>query len=490
MNSVRIAEKSRISTSCAPIGLIGALVGALVALTTTTGIGLGNSWFDEQRILLTPVLFAVAAYSVVLRWRESLPTSLELAVLGLAVIGVVSSLLASRPSVALFELSVLMLVAVTVAAASPANAVAVRAAASVFAVVVAASYVTGVVANIVSAWLVQMPIGRDTFLVGFSNPRFPAQLQALTIPLLPLAMLAIRHRGGRVAFGLVFALWWMCVIGSGSRTAWLALTVAALTLAFVGPSGRRWLMIQAAFAAAGALLYVFIFHVVAPWAGAQTALETGRLTDSASISARIELARIALGMVTSNPLLGVGPMHFAYVDNGLGAHPHNFLLQIAAEWGVPVLLIVVALLGALYWRTWQAARRVASDADGGLPAASLLAALTAWMVGIQFDGYMVIPTSQIASMVVLMLCVALVRHDRARLASDAVPAGNGRGPLAWTTTATAMLACVVLLALPLTPFGNPTQRETQWRQENPTAPFWPRFWQQGWIGPQADPTAR
>ncbi len=490
MNSVHIPETAHISNRFAPNRLVGALVGALVAVTTTTGIGVGSSWFDEQRILLTPTLLAVAAYSVALRWRDSLPQPLGLAFLGLAVMGVASSLLASRPSIALFELSLLMLVAVTVAAASPANALAVRAAASVFAVVVAASYVTGVVANIVSAWLVQMPIGRDTFLVGFSNPRFPAQLQALTLPLMPLALIAVRHRGARIGLGLAFALWWMCVIGSGSRTAWLALAVASVTLAFMGSSGRRWLAIQAPFAAAGALLYGLIFHVVAPWAGAETALETGRLTDSASIAARIELAKLALGMAAANPLLGVGPMHFAYVDNGLGAHPHNFFLQIAAEWGVPALLIVVALLVTLYWRTWQAARRVASDADGGLPAASLLAALTAWMVGIQFDGYMVVPTSQIASMVVLMLCVALVRLEPTPLASQAVASGDRRGPLAWATTLTAVLACIVLLALPLTPFGKPTQREMQWRQENPTAPFWPRFWQQGWIGPQSDPTAR
>lgn len=50
------------------------------------------------------------------------------------------------------------------------------------------------------------------------------------------------------------------------------------------------MMIQAVFAAAGVLLYVFIFHVVAPWAGAPTALETGRLTDSASISVRSRLS--------------------------------------------------------------------------------------------------------------------------------------------------------------------------------------------------------
>jgi hypothetical protein len=51
-------------------------------------------------------------------------------------------------------------------------------------------------------------------------------------------------------------------------------------------------------------------------------------------------------------------------------------------------------------------------------------------------------------------------------------------------------ATTVLATLPFTPFGQPTEREARWRTENPIAAFWPRFWQQGWIGPEADPTAR
>ena len=54
--------------------------------------------------------------------------------------------------------------------------------------------------------------------------------------------------------------------------------------------------------------------MIAPWSGAETALETGRLQDVASVAARVDLAKLALAKVASSPLLGVGPMHFAYVD--------------------------------------------------------------------------------------------------------------------------------------------------------------------------------
>jgi hypothetical protein len=90
--------------------------------------------------------------------------------------------------------------------------------------IIPTAYVTGVVANYASALLLDFPVGAETLLVGFSNPRFPAQLQVLTIPLLPLAMQRAPSAFWRVCLGVVAALWWMCFIGSGSRTGWIAIT--------------------------------------------------------------------------------------------------------------------------------------------------------------------------------------------------------------------------------------------------------------------------
>jgi O-antigen ligase len=365
---------------------------------------------------------------------------------------------------------------------------ALRKSAAWFAGIIAFAYTAGVVANIGSSIILGVPLGRDTFLVGFSNSRFPAQLQALTLPLLPLALALLRHPLAKAGLSLVFALWWMCVIGSGSRTAWLALATAAILMAGIGAAGRHWLSVQVRFAIAGAALYVGLFIALPVWLGVPAQLEVGRLGDVNSIAARVELARIALSMVTDHPCLGVGPMHFAYVDNGYGAHPHNFWLQLGAEWGLPVLGLVAAACIVLYRRVARAAWRARHDADAGLLSACLLAALTVWIVGTQFDGYMVVPTSQVASAIVLMLCVALTRQE------SPVQAPEQPGPLARVLRFVPLVLCLsatlVLATMPFTTFGQPTEREARWRTENPTAAFWPRFWQQGWIGPDVDPTAR
>jgi hypothetical protein len=142
----------------------------------------------------------------------------------------------------------------------------------------------------------------------------------------------------------------------------------------------------------------------------------------------------------------------------------------------------------LYRRVASVAWRARHDADAGLVAACLLAALTVWIVGTQLDGYMVVPTSQVASAVVLMLCVALTRQE------SPVQAPERPGPLARTLRFVPLVLCLcvtlILATLPFTSFGQPTEREARWRAENPTAVFWPRFWQQGWIGPDADPAFR
>lgn len=370
-------------------------------------------------------------------------------------------------------------------AAAPTSPDGSRRAALVFAATISGCYVVGVVANMIAAALTGSAFGRDSFIVGFSNPRFPAQLQALTLPLLALALNATQHRGARAGVAVIFALWWMCAIGSGSRAAWLALLCAAVVMLWLGPAGWRWLKIQAVFAAIGAALYVGVFFVLAPALQLQVEIEQGRIMYGESVNARIELAKIALSMIRESPWLGVGPMHFAYVDNGLGAHPHNVWLQLAAEWGLPATAILAGLAATLFLRTLRAARGAAREHDGLLKA-SIAASLVALMVGSLFDGYFVVPTSQAAAAIVLSLAVA-VAYPAATQQPMPVTRRFEIDPLLAMLVAPAL---VMLVVLANHPFGQATEREALWRAEHPTDAFWPRFWQQGWIGPDADPTAR
>jgi hypothetical protein len=152
--------------------------------------------------------------------------------------------------------------------------------------------------------------------------------------------------------------------------------------------------------------------------------------------------------------------------------------------GDPGALLIGAVTVGFFVRLWRTAR-VEADPTMKRIGVAMVAVVLAWGVGTMSDGYMVIPTSQVMSTAVLMLAVMWLR-----LASPSIaPSPKGRLiPAIWTIFCA--IALTALALLPTTEFGQPTQREQAWRAEHPGGFMWPRFWQQGWIGPNNDPTAR
>ena len=461
------------------------LLGASVALSSTTGVGIGDSWFDEQRVLSLVAFAASALLCIVLSPGRTIGRG-SWALLTALIIGLISSALAARPLVAALDWSVYCLIAGLVLSARCHSHSSLAKTAALTGAVVPSAYVVGVAANYLSASMLGFPVGSETLLVGFSNPRFPAQLQTLTIPLLPLAFILAPSRFWRGALSVVAVLWWMCLIGSGSRTAWIAVAAVTALVSFFGAEGRRTVRLQAFFALGGALLWALFFHLLPSALSLSAVTETGRFSNFASVGSRWTLWRISLDFAIGEPLFGIGPMHFAYENNGEGAHPHNFWLQLAAEWGFVAAVLVGSTAVAFFIRLFGACRRE-PDSLKRTSGLAILAAVGAWSIGTLVDGFMVVPTSQTMSAVVLMLGVMWLRVQ-----SVAAEPGRAEPMAFWRIVATSL--CVVALALvavlPFTGFGRPGPREAAWRAEHPGAGMLPRFWQQGWIGPGDDPTAR
>lgn len=458
-----------------------ALAALLAAWSATVGFGSALSWFDEQRIVMLVALAAGAVALVVRREASQAPAAVGAAlVIGLG-IGLVSTATAARfdaavaewAATALFWLSVLHFGGMRFD---------VRGAAIALAVAPMAAYTTAVAAGYASALTLGIPVGSETLLAGFANPRFPAQLEALTIPLLPLAWYRFRRPAARAALALGAALWWACLIGSGSRTAWLALLCAAMLVALRGEEARRWLGLQASFALIGFATYWIAFIGAPAWFGFESSVETGRFSEAGSVRARLELWRAALALAAEHPLLGAGPMHFAYSKARLGAHPHNLWLQWLAEWGVPATACFAFAIGALWSSVLKPRPAGAPRGGDDLTSTCVAASFAVWSVGVLFDGYMVVPLSQLTSAAVLTLVVARFAAHPAETA----PPSRLLGP---STRVLAGLAAAFVAALPCTPLGNPTEREAEWRSKHPGEILWPRFWGQGFIGPGDDPHA-
>jgi len=168
------------------------------------------------------------------------------------------------------------------------------------------------------------------------------------------------------------------VILSWSRATWLAGGITLLLVAWFRLS-RRW---TAAFVGLG-VLAVAIINLNANRAAWQSNEYLSRLTSLTRLEnpenkdpSRIHLYQKALGMLREHPLIGHGigsfyltSVRFAKPGDPYAAVPnfaHNFLLQLAAELGVPAAGLFLALIGAALWcgyrrsragQMWMAAKR-------------------------------------------------------------------------------------------------------------------------------------
>ena len=203
-----------------------------------------------------------------------------------------------------------------------------------------------------------------------SDIRFFDHAQTATLPLLVL-LACFRPRRSRVrALALAAsAYWWLALYATQARANLLALAVACVVLAVVaGRAAWPYLKMVAVTAALGVLAYGVLLKLVPALLGIHTldALSDAiARTASDPASGRLFLWRRATELILQHPLLGVGPMHFAHHahDLQLGAHPHDWLLQVASEWGLPALACLLAALG-LGLRALVRAGRAVKDRDG------------------------------------------------------------------------------------------------------------------------------
>ncbi len=187
---------------------------------------------------------------------------------------------------------------------------------------------------------------------SFMNIRFFANVISFSLPLIVLPSLLYRHhpRLLRWVYFAVSAIWWYALILNHCQTLWLEWVVIPIfTFIWFRAEGFVWLKQQVKAAVGGLVLYVLLTAII-PWL-LNIAVTTAVLAGSSD--GRLPLWWYTLKMIVHHPLLGVGPLHFAYyVNEKLPlAHPHNSILLIAAEWGIPAMLMLLSLVlwGLVGW---------------------------------------------------------------------------------------------------------------------------------------------
>jgi O-antigen ligase len=307
----------------------------------------------------------------------------------------------------------------------------------------------------------------------FSNRRVSGQVASMAIPLLAYSLLTSgMPRAWRWSVFALLAVWWMLVIVSGTRGTWMALAAAAVVLAAVAwRASSGWLRIQTWALGAGALLFAVLFVGLPAWLGLDASLEN-RFVNLATLSGRGVLWTLAWDQIQAHPWLGIGPMHLASIRNDYGAHPHNAVLQLAAEWGVPaaLALIVPAVVGLFYLLARLRRQETSSDALLVCLTASLLAASAQSMV----DGVIVIPYTQ--TWLVLVAGWTLGVYFRGGAPTPAIPDSR------MTRPGIPVLSLLALAALLNGVFPEVSNRvEVTQAYVDAEKPILPRYWGVGWI---------
>jgi O-antigen ligase len=379
----------------------------MTGLTLFVGIAIDFApeliWYDQQRIeQIALLLIAALAFATILRKtltislaRLTIPSYLALA--SGFTLGAASITLSAYPRFAALEWSTLLLLIGVVFALAEQSRIA-GASFDIFTTRLVVALTTVIVLKILAGYLAAIFVMKhlDTVMLfegTFSNRRFFGQVASMMIPLLAYPLLRTGlYKRVRILLFTLLSLWWMLVIASGTRGTWMALAISAALLAiFAWRACAGWLRVQALAFVAGALLFGIMFIWLPNWYGLDASLEN-RLSNLVTLSSRDVLWSLAWVQIQAHPWLGIGPMHFATLRNDVGAHPHNAILQLASEWGIPAALALIfpVMTGMLNLLTRL--RRTTSPPNILLVCltASLLAACVQSMV----DGVIVIPYTQ------------------------------------------------------------------------------------------------
>jgi putative inorganic carbon (hco3(-)) transporter len=274
----------------------------------------------------------------------------------------------------------------------------------------------------ITAIIFKTPLQWPLPFKGFTNIRHFNQYQMWGLGLLCLPLLDNELKLGfelkkNIRFWLHITLifWWVLLFYSASRGVLLAWALGVLSTALVYRK-LAWplLRLQFMYLAAGYIIHFLLFQIIPILRGAT--LVTGTILRD-STSDRIGLWNIALDLIEQQPIFGVGPMHYAW-HSPTSAHPHNSLLQLAAEWGLPATAIIFSLVsyGVFCWlkrfnaNTLNAESKTAEAIlNSKLPIVLFftLIANTAYSL---VDGVIVMPISQVMMFMVIGLMIGHYTH--------------------------------------------------------------------------------
>jgi putative inorganic carbon (hco3(-)) transporter len=445
---------------------------------------------DHQRLVEIGTVLLGGAF-ILLRRRGTMPGVFQggagIALAIFFVLGIFSAALAFTPRFALFEVAnffLLYLLASAVAAEVAGNGQASLLSAIRALAFACAPYVFLFIVAYVGGLSLGIPLALDDFTTNFSNIRFFNHTQTSTLPLLILlCCLTPRTSKLRWLWLTVTTYWWMALFATTGRGTLLGMAAGCVAVAVLA-RGRAWPYLRAVILTGtfGVLAY-FLFLTVVPAllgvAGMNSFTFAIERTAADPTSARTPLWHLAMALIKEHPWFGVAPMHFAHYTGQLhiAAHPHDWLLQIGAEWGIPALLCLLAALALGARALLRAGARIErGDAANQTIFAALVVGAVAILVDGLVSGIFVMPQSQLA-IALYLGCAIGWRRSVIPAVPAAAPSRTWR--MAGMACIVMAMACVIAGAWPEALAKLRNEELTPAEQALNNGDQWPRLWKAG-----------
>jgi O-antigen ligase len=347
-------------------------------------------------------------------------------------------------------------------------------------------------------FMTQVPLLMMELFPGFENYRFFNHMQTVALPLCLLGTwsgwgtkLELERWGRRIAWFALVTSWALLIFTTGRATlvgVGVATILAALLFGSLGRQVAKRMMIAAG---AGWLLYVLLFWALPKVLGIP--LETPvlqQIQQTQSIEMRLMLWQLAWTNTIESPWWGIGPMHYAHRINVEAAHPHNVVMQLLSEWGIPLTLLAAAC--ALGWmlRFTSKLRQLIHYQLKPLPAPFLLLGIVLWMsvtgalIDGQFSGNFVMPVSQM--WIAMVIGWALGWHQWVTSTQQQTPTSQRDSfglKMRRVMASLTLIAAQVGLAWSIAPEVKNIEATLEQSQKKSLIParYQPRFWVSGWF---------
>lgn len=465
-----------------------AAVAAYIVMVPVIGSVPSFGLFDGHRVIQLVVLGVATAPLLFnrtrARWLQTfltLPALARVCFAGILGAGCVSAALAPFPRFAFLEVGLFVLLfvlMVTLAGQFQLDLARTNKLILILLSVGTLFYATSFGVGYVFSLTSELPVWPGAFN-GFAHVRLFNQYQVWTLPLLvlPAVLLPVKQRGVRYGLHGMVALWYALLFASGGRGATLAMAGSMfLMLVLFQSRAFPWFRLQLSALGAGLILYGLLFVALA-----DNLSVFSRLQEVTQDSGRFELWGITLDMIVRHPVLGEGPMQFARHLNEHAAHPHNAVLQWAAEWGLPsaFTLLGLAAWGFVAWvGGCKRAMTEEADSDRDLLLVAVTSSLVAAATYALVDGVIVMPLSQLLLAVFVGWAIALHAGDRPVVHSRHA---LGKAPqllliviiVAWVAVGEGVRSDIAVLA----------DRQADHVERTSPTLLHPRLWQQGFIEP-------